>query len=227
MACSYVKTHQEGIFLMDLICLAFAPSSFVKWCCASVAGHRVEWSRYIPWISKKFPLSPQNTFYEPFITLYACMRWMQMTEEAALNWGLLSNNSVLRVFDLNCQFDESCFWNAALFPCPQPIKLIHHCNYESWCWRCTRQGLLKRKWMNQELNFARCHLKIAQCLHQLGHQHPPTAKHGLDAHFCFEGKIAETFMCKGSVLHYIQQPLATWIKHCPYSISCFFGLFFF
>lgn len=29
-------------FLDGLICLAFAPSSFVKYCSASVAGHRVE-----------------------------------------------------------------------------------------------------------------------------------------------------------------------------------------
>lgn len=176
---------------------------------------------------KSSSYSPKNTFYEPFIILYARMRWMQMPEEVALNLGLLNHNSVLRVLDLNCQFDELCFWNAALFPCPQPIKLIHHCNYESWCWRCTCQGLLKRKWMNQELNSARCHLKIAQCLHQLGHQHPPTAKHGLDARFCFKGKIAETFMYEGNVSHYIQHLPATWIQHCPYSISWFFFLVFF
>lgn len=148
---------------MDLICLAFA--SFVKNCCGSVTDHKVKRSRYVPLISPKtVPHHAQSCLNKPFFKLYASMRLIQMTEEAALNSGLLNHNSVLRVLDLYCQFDELCFWNTALFPRPQPIKLIHHCNFKSWCRHCPCQGRLKRKWLNDELNFAHSQVKTAQRL---------------------------------------------------------------
>lgn len=47
-----------------------------------------------------------------------------MTEEKAWSLGLLNHNSALQVLDLNCQFDEPCFWNAALFPMPATKKTL-------------------------------------------------------------------------------------------------------